>query len=103
MIAFLNCLFLVYNGWDRCSSWVDLSITIKICSSILGLVIKAICSNNLLGSSIYIEENLLRAFRYCCLFCISPRLYSSSITLLAFVTLSVWKDNFNPSKTSSLV
>ena len=37
----------------------------------------------------YYVENLLRAFGYCCLFCISPRLYNSSIKLLASVRVSV--------------
>ena len=35
-------------------------------------------------------RNSLRAFRYCCSFCISPRLYNSSIKLLASVRVSVW-------------
>ena len=42
MTASLNCLLLVCNGCAKCSSWVDLSITINICSSFLGLVLKAI-------------------------------------------------------------
>ena len=53
--------------------------------------------------STYILEKLLRAFRYCCLFCISPRLYNSSIRLLASVRVLVCPDNFNPKSTSSLV
>ena len=44
-------------------------------SSIVLLVLNAICSNKLLGNSIYGVEKLLIAFRYCCLFCISPSLY----------------------------
>ena len=51
----------------------------------------------------YYVENLLRAFRYCRLFRISPRLYNSSNKLLASVRVSVCPDNFKPSKTSSLV
>ena len=48
-------------------------------------------------------ENLLIAFRCCCLFCISPRLYNSCIKLLASVRVSVWPDIFSPSKVSNLV
>ena len=51
----------------------------------------------------FIYENLLRAFRYCCLFCISPHLYNSSIRFDASVRVLLSPDNFKPSKTSSLV
>ena len=101
--AILNCSLFVCNVWDKCSSWVDLSITTNVCSSILGLVIKAICSKSYLGSSIYWVEVLSRAFRYCCSFWISPLLYSSSVKLLASVRVSVWPVNFSHGKTSNLV
>ena len=51
----------------------------------------------------YILENLLRAFRYCCLVCISPSFFNSSIRLLASVRVSVCPDKFFPSNTSILV
>ena len=80
-----------------------ISRTINVCSSVLGLVLNAICSNNLLGSSIYSVEELSRAFRYCYSFRISPLLYKSSIKLLASVKVSVWPDSFYPNKNANLV
>ena len=77
-----------HNFCDCKSTWISVSIP--------KYIYKYYCEY-------YYVENLLLAFRFCYLFCISPRLYNSSIKLLASVRVSVWPDNFKPSKTSSLV
>ena len=99
MTAILICLILVCNGWSRCSSCVDYFMTINIGFSSLGLVLNAICSDILFGSSICYVWNLLRGFRCCCLFFFSFRLlYNSSSKLLDSVRVSLFLDKFKPSK-----
>ena len=81
---------------------VDLSITNNMVFSILGLILNVICSQSLLGSTIFQVDNLSRAFRSCCSFCISPLMYNSFIKFDGTVGVSLFPDSFNPSKTSSL-
>ena len=73
---------------DRKGTWIIVSTP--------NYIHKYYCKN-------YHVEKLLGAFRYCCLFCISPRLYNSSIMLLASVKVLVWPDKFSSGKISSLV
>ena len=98
MTATLNCLIIVWSG-----GCVLLSIFVKMCSSILALLLDAICSNILLGSSNYQVKNLLGVFLFCSLFCISPLLHNSLIKSLVSVRVSVWPDGFTPSRTSNLM
>ena len=77
--AILNWLLLVSIGCDECSSWIDLSITTNICSSTLGLVLKAIQSKSLPWSSILKKNwNLFSAFCFYCSFCFSIFMFISS-------------------------
>ena len=69
--AISKSFFSVGNGRDKFSSSVDLSMTINICSPVLGLVLNAICSKLLLGSSLYFLQGLSRAFQHSCSVCIS--------------------------------
>ena len=80
----LNFYFWVFNGCDKYFPFEDLSISINMCSSTFGLVLKAICSKTVPGSSIYCVWTLSEAFPNCCSFCISPLLCNSSLRLLAF-------------------
>ena len=63
-----------HNFCDRRSTWVSVSIP--------KYIYRYFCNY-------YYVEKLLRAFRYYCSFCVSPRSYNSSIKLLASVTVSV--------------
>ena len=86
---------------------VNLTMTINICSSFFGFILKAFCFEvcfrqpSLKGKNTR-HLNLSRAFRFCCLFCISPLSYKLSIRLSS-VKLSDWPDGFSPSKTSNIV
>ena len=56
-----------HNFCGRKNTWTSVSIPKYIC--------KCFCKY-------YYVENLLRAFRCCCLLCISPRLFNSSMNYL---------------------
>ena len=63
-----------HNFSDRKGTWISVSMP--------KYVYKYYCKY-------YYVENLLGALRYCCLFCISHRLYNSSIKVHACVRVSV--------------
>ena len=99
----MKCFLLVCNGWHKCFTWADLSISTNICSSNLGSAVKANFSEILIGNSLYRRLNLFGAFRCCCSICIERLLCNSFFKLLPSVKVSICPDSFHPSKTSNQV